>query len=71
MKTFENAGHSYTEAGHYEPKEEKVTTDTALRQLLALHHREIAGDFSITTREWAEAIKNAEDTIKKDNDEKL
>lgn len=42
-----------------------TTTEKALSNLIALHHREKKGDQSITMKEWNTAIKAGENALKK------
>lgn len=66
---MENTAHSYTEAAEcnfFEPIEAVPKIDetlNALHDLVALHNREMAGDETITMKEWNGAIKSANKVI--------
>lgn len=66
--TFQNTGHSFTESGFFDEKEnqpepsEQNTTKTALQKLLQLHEREMTDD-TITVKEWQDAVKNGQSAL--------
>ena len=79
--TFENAGHSFTDAGYFKPEDQslimmisdrKKNTDKkrteALSELIALHKREMT-DETITMKEWQAAVKKGEEALQYENQE--